>query len=370
MKIIKKIFIILGAIVLISLIFLFSREYFVKKPEKTIPLEREETEIIQEEKNEQLSLQEQEEKTTLSETSTEVISKKPILLFDFPLLFPFINYPNVYAYDPQSKTIRAYNLEEKTYEELYQEENVSYALFSENENLFFVKLKNRFYLIDKLKDKKYSLPYFTQRVFFNKNIPYVFISSLSGNNYLAKFEEKEEKIIDVYILNPDIDFLEDGFLIAENLKFTFSSPLYFKNSKEIKVLVPPKSFLTFLSNKKDLIYVSYLDNTWKSFLIDKNGNYEKEFNFGTLKEKCTFNELLICGISRNQDYSQIENWYYLKNSFFDDLIIYNPLNNNFQVIKLDGDFDILQPQLTPLGIIFFNRLDAKLYLLTKDKFSF
>ncbi|GIW66175.1 MAG: hypothetical protein KatS3mg095_0073 [Candidatus Parcubacteria bacterium] len=377
MSVIKKIFIILGLIIFIAFVILISREYLIKKPEKKIPLEESQTiikteDIIEESQKSTENLNTTSEESLEDQRKIQEISKKPILLFDFPLLFPTINYPEVYAYDPQSKTIRSYNIEEKTYQEIYKDENINYVLFPNNKNIFFIKSKSNFYLIDVIKDKKYNLPYSTQKVFFNQNIPYILVSGLTTNGYLAEFQEKEKKIIDLYILNPDIDFSNYGFLIGENLKFSFSSPLYLKKTnKDITSILPTKSYLSFISNKNDLVFVSYVDNMWKSFLINlKDNSIKKEFNFGTLKEKCSFEKILICGVPKNQNYNKLEDWYYLKKSFDDDLIIYDPENDNFQAIKIDGNFDIIQPQLTPLGIIFFNKNDAKLYLLNKDNFSF
>ena len=375
MTVVRKIFIGLGLIVFIGLIILISKEYFIKKPEETIFLEEPESIIKKEEFIEESqklpsvtsSLEEIIPTTSLPETT-----KKPILLFDFPLLFPSINYPEVYAYDPISKTIRIYNIEDKTYKELYKDENITYVLFpTNNSEKFFIKSKNIFYLIDTLKDKKYSLNYLTQKVFFYQNIPYLFISGLSSNGYLAKFQDNETRIINIFILNPDIDFLTNGFLIAENLKYSPSSPLYLKKlSKNIDLILPPKKYLSFITNKNDLIFVSFIENSWKSLLIEeKNNIINKEFNFGTLKEKCTFEELLICGVPKDQDFNKVENWYYLKSSFNDDLIIYDPDRDYFQVVKIDGNFDIIQPKFTPIGIIFYNRNDSKLYFINKDNLS-
>ncbi|GIW65800.1 MAG: hypothetical protein KatS3mg094_319 [Candidatus Parcubacteria bacterium] len=375
MNLIRKIFIGLGLIVFIAFVILIYKEYFIKKPEKTIFLEEPESTIKEEE-----SIKESRDLPSLTSTLENIISttsltettKKPILLFDFPLISPNINYPEVYAYDPQSKTVRTYNIEDKSYKELYKDENIIYALFPSNNNdRFFIKSKNVFYLIDRLKDKKYSLNYLTQKVFFYQNTPYLFISGLTTNGYLAKFQDNETRFMDIFILNPDIDFLTNGILIAENLKYSPASPLYLKKmNKSIELIFPPKRYLSFITNKNDLVFASFIENSWKSLLIDgRNNVISKEFTFGTIKEKCTFEELLICGVPKDQGFNKIENWYYLKSSFNDNLIIYDPQKDFFQVVKIDGDFDIIQPKLTPLGIIFYNRNDAKLYFINKDNLS-
>jgi hypothetical protein len=377
MSVTKKIFIFLGLIIFIYLVILFGREFFVKKPERIIPLE--ETEKISNIKDEDNIDQEitlSYEKTSLTtetpSASNLILRKKPILLLDFPLLFPHLNYPQLNAYDPQSKTIRFFNIEDKSYKELYKDENLNYVLFSENGLWFFIKSKNNYYLIDTLKDKKYDLPYFTQKVYFYKDNPYLFVSLLNGNSYLAQLiNGQEKKILDIFILNPDIDFLAEGIVIGENLKFTNSSPLYLKTSQQnTQIILSEKRYLIFITDKNNLIFVSYVDNQWKSLLIDSQGKLKKEFNFGTLKEKCSFGEFLICGVPESQDFSKIEDWYYLKHIFKDSLIIYNKQNDTFQEIKLDGNFDIIKPQITPLGIIFFNRTDSRLYFLSKDNLSF
>lgn len=370
MRLIKLIFIFLGLIIFLSIGILLGREYFVKKPEKIIPIEEEQDLAIPQVKE---KIETPSTETTFLTTSTNQLDiKKPILLFNFPIIFPDIKYPEAYGYDPQSKTVRIYNIEEKTYQEIYKDENLNYLLFSKNGLLFFTKSKNKFHLINRVNDKKYDLPYFTQKVYFKEDIPYVFVSNLSGNNYLAEFDGFEKKILDIFILNPEIDFLNSGIALGENLKSTNLSPLYLKfYNNDLKLLLSPKSYLSFITNKKNLIFVSYVDNNWKSNLIDINNNDTiKEFNFGTLKEKCTFEELLICGVPKDQLFTKIEDWYYLKETFDDNLIIYDPITNNLQTIKLAEGFDIINPKLTPLGIIFFNRNDSFLYLISKDNFSF
>lgn len=367
MRVIKKLFIFLGLIIAIALILLFSREYFIKKPEKKVYLEEGTEEEIIEKKEVSISTPTEQ---LLEEKKEELTPpQKPILLFNFPILFPLINYPEIYGYDPQSKTIRAYNIEEKNYQELYKDENINYALFSKNGLLLYIKTANNHYLINRATDKKYILPYFTQKALFKENNFYIFVSDLTGSSYLAEFDAAEKKLFDISILNPDIDFLNNGILIAENLKSTPASPLYFKNNNDTKLFLSPKSYLSFITNKNNLAFISYFDQSWKSILIDNQNNIKKEFNFGTLKEKCTFDNILICGVPKNQEVNKINNWYYLKEVFNDDLIIYDPNYDTFKVIKLDDGFDIIKPQLTPLGIIFLNRNDSLIYLLSKDNFS-
>lgn len=172
-------------------------------------------------------------------------------------------------------------------------------------------------------------------------------------------------------MNPEFEVLQDGILVYENLKFSYSSPLIFINrKKEKKFLLNNSLNLSVISNKKDLIYVSVLDKEWKSYLLDIKGNKLKEFNFGTLKEKCTFEKVLICGVPLNQNIVDLTRWYYYKDKFNDRIVIFEPIKNELKYFDLDGEYDILQPTITSIGIIFLNRFDNKLYVVPIENFSF
>ena len=364
-KVFKLIFLLIGMIILISFGILLYKEIKPKKPEiETLKKEDRET-YFEETKPETETTKTSETITTSSQeaTTTKANLKTPNLLIDTIILYPKVDYPFIYGYDPTNKVIKAYNLEDKTYKEILKKENIKGLSFSENNLLALIKDEN-YWLLDIFKDKLNRLPLNVKNSFWVNNDLYLFISSPEAN-YLAKFDNNNlKKITDIYILNPVFDYLEDGIVYYENLKNTNFSPLYFiKNYKEKIQILEPKTNLSAISNKKDLIYVSYYENGWKSYIINKDGQKIIEFNFGTLKEKCTFKDLLICGVPKNQDFSNLEDWYYYKKIFSDKLVIFDPKNLDLKYYDIEGNFDIVNPTLTPIGVIFFNRNDAKLYVI-------
>ena len=81
-----------------------------------------------------------------------------------------------------------------------------------------------------------------------------------------------------------------------------------------------------------------------------------------IKEKCTFNDILICAIPYNLENLDKDYWRLLKPSYDEKIIIYNPKNDEIKEINLEDKFDIIKPHLTEKGIVFVNRNDNKIYL--------
>ena len=375
MRLVKFIFLALFIIILISGVVFIYKEIRPKKPEeveeslKEFPIE------VPIEENKSYETKEDNTSSIYEATSSEekIIEnnvKTPKLLYEKILLYPEIDYPFIYAYDPESKTIKELNLEDKTYKELYKEKDIQFLSFSEDKSKILFKKLSDFYLLDIPKDKLEKLPKTVKRAFWYKNDLYTYILT-PETSYVALFKNDLEKFIDVYILNPDFEVLENGILVYENLRYTYSSPLILiTKNKEKKVLLDNAFNLSLISNKRDLVFASLFEKNWKSYLIDINGNKLKEFNFGTLKEKCTFDNLLICGVPKNQAGSDPIKWYYYKENFEDRIIIFDYKKNELKYFDLNGKFDILKPKLTPLGIVFLNRFDNKLYVIPIENFSF
>jgi len=373
---IKIIFFILALIVFISLLFFLINVILLPRQERSRVEILEEKPLLDFKEEGKIEAPITTATTPLEEgTLTEPIKdleeiKKPTLLFDFPLLFSKIRYPLIYAYEPESKTIRAYNLQEKTFKEIYNVENLRLLEISENEFFFIGKSNDRVFLLDILQDKKYDMPNYVKKGFFVKDRPYFIVSPNQSPPYIATFDNSLIKILDIYILDPEIDFLSNGFLILSSLRSALASNLYLKNENDINLILKDKRNLSLITNKNNLYFVSFEENgEWKSLLIDKDGSIKVEFNFGTLKEKCTFEENLVCGVPKNQNPGLVSGWYLLKNSFDDNIIIYNPKENKMETIKIDNGFDILNPSITPLGIIFTNRNNSKLYFIPTKNFS-
>lgn len=359
----KKLKLILGLLILFVLaasIFYIYNELKPKPPIKEgIITPKEKT------KEKEGSLEEPKEKLGGEESI-----KKPVLLLEKIFLYPIIEYPYIYAYDPEAKTIKEINLVDKTFKEIYKGENIKNLLFSEDKNGLLFKKDGSYYFLDILKDKLERLPVSVKTVFWYHNDPYGFILT-ENTSYLVNLKNTKEKFVDLYILNPKFDILDNGIVVYEDMRYSITSPLILITNEKTKVVIWEKAAdLSVITNKKDLIFVSLREGGWKSYLIDQRGTKLKEFNFGTLKEKCTFDKVLICGVPKNQNLTNFSEWYYYKENFNDRLVIFDPKDSVLKYYDFDKDYDILNPTLTPLGVVFLNRLDNKLYQVSIEDFSF
>lgn len=356
MKTIKFIFYSLGIIILVSFCVYLYKEFFPSLPEKR-PVEELQT-------IERPSYAHEE---SLQSTSTKEISSKenivsPIKYFDFPLAFIKVDYPYLYAYDLTSKTIREYNLDSKTYKELYKAPNINFISYSKDFNSFLIKEKGGYYYLDLLKDKKIKLPLEITEVLWKDFDPYFIVNGINSYSYIATIKNNEiNKIFDLFLLNADFDYIDDGFIVYD--KNRFSPIIKIKNNGEKEFIYEKVNNISLITNKKDLVFVSVLDKTWSSFIIDKNGKELVKFNFGTLKEKCWFGNILICAVPLDQKIESYSEWYNLKINFTDRLIFYNPYSGQITNLNIAGNFDILNPQLTEKGLFFINRYDSLLYLI-------
>jgi len=356
MRYIRFVFIALGLIILIGVGI-----YFYKELKPKTPVAEKEKGVVEETK-------EFEEATITNEYSAS--SKKPKLLLEKYLLYPEIDYPYIYAYDPESRTIKELNLEDKTYKEFYKSSNITFLSFSKDKTKILFKKDDNYYVLDTITDNLERLPASIKKVFWfgNNLFGYLFTENSSQ---IVKIKNGIESFIDLYIFHPEFDELENSFIVFENLRYTDNSPLILiTNKKEKKVLLENALNLSAITNKKNLIFVSLFEGSWKSYLIDKNGTKLKEFNFGTLKEKCTFEKILVCGVPLDQSQTDLSKWYYYKISFQDRLVIFDPDKNKLDYYDLNGKYDVLRPKLTPLGIIFLNRFDNKIYVVPTESSSF
>ena len=60
----------------------------------------------------------------------------------------------------------------------------------------------------------------------------------------------------------------------------------------------------------------------------------------------------------------------MKYSFSDKIIVFNTTKAEINEIEIGDGFDILSPTLTPIGIIFTNRIDSKIYFVPRENLSF
>jgi hypothetical protein len=359
MKTVKYIFISLGLIIFILLIIYIVREFVPPKPEKRVPSEIEKIE------KENVQIQEKTETQTTTTTKENLIT--PTQFFDFPISYIKIDYPYLYAYEPKSKTIREYDLESKTYKELYKNPDITYVSYSKDFNGIVIKEKNLFYYLDLLRDKKIKLPYDTEKTLWKDSVLYIY--QMGYPPYISKVDGSEiKKMFNIYIFNPEIDYIEDGLIFYEKNK---KSPiiLYYENGDR-EFLFGPSNNISLITNKKNLIFFSTLDGKWKAYLINRNGEKLAEFNFGTLKEKCDFKDILVCGVPLDQNIKNYSDWYNLKTSFIDRLIFFNPISKEIKSLYLTNKFDIINPQLTNIGLFFINRYDSKLYFIPQKNLPF
>jgi hypothetical protein len=124
-------------------------------------------------------------------------------------------------------------------------------------------------------------------------------------------------------------------------------------------------FFDVLTNKnKDLIFLVFRENDrWQSKIMDLSKKDKYSFSWATYKEKCSFDEILVCALPL--DFGA-EEWAMGGFRYDEKIIIYNPKNNEVKEIKLEEKFDLVKPKLTPLGITAWDRLSGKFYLLKLD----
>ena len=300
-------------------------------------------------------------------TATTELTRPSQLLFNQSFIYLDLDYPLLYVYDPQQGIIKYLNLEDETYREIAKVPNLKQGWLSEDKTKIAIETDNGFSLLDIKADKLSDLPTFTQKVIFAKNIV-LYLSNNKNISYLAYFDDKTEdikKIRNLGILSPDFAVLKNGILIYES-----NSPvlfLDFKNSKDL-TLFSDTPVATIIPNKnKDLIFMSFKKNDiWQSQIINLNKKVIYSFSWAAIKDKCTFDEILICAVTSNFNDTSPSDWYSNKTTVDDKIVIYDPKNNKIKEIQLESEFDFVRPKLTPLGIIGWNRIDAKFYLLKAD----
>lgn len=385
---IKKIFIGLGIIVITGISVLAFREFVHKNPiPDIIELPSQYRKITNEGSSitQSTTTKYQDEQSTSVKESTK---KEPLvrLLINAPFGFAEIDYPNLYGYDYTNKSVKIFNLKDKTYKDLYSNSSIDFVALSPLKRFLVFRERDSnfpvFYLLDLKKDKIYPLDIFIKKIIWEKNDELVYyFSNNSMVNYIGKIQFdisglKNIKIIDTGALNPEFKFFSNKILLASEK----NSPLFLIDSKttERKILLSEKKYVSFLSNEK-LIFASYVDQNWKSAIINASGQIIKSFNWGTFKEKCLFSStsqkteknILVCGVPKIQSAVGLpDNWFDLRQNFEDKIIIIDTNKiNEIKEIDIGDNFDVLSPQLTPVGIIFTNRIDSKVYLVPIENFS-
>jgi len=322
-------------------------------------------------------------KTNNNQTQSQVQNQSPgqNLKGDFflpskfnPLIneeFSYIDfkYPLIYVYDPLSGTIKYIDLEEEAYKDLIKIEDYERALFSNDKNKVFIQTSQEIGLVDIQTDRIARIPKTLVKNFYfdNKNRAILFKNNENNNASLYFFDKgKETKIIDLAILNPEFEILKDNLLLYEKNSPIFSINL--KKPTSLNLFLEEPLNYDLISNKnKNLLAISFLkDGNWQSKIIDSDKKSKYVFYWPVIKEKCTFEDFLICAIPFNLENFDKDYWRLLKPNYDEKIIIYNPENDEIKEIALTDKFDILKPHLTKKGLIFVNRNDNKIYLLNLE----
>lgn len=363
------VFIIIFLIVIFGIIFLGYLKNKTKEKKPAIVEVSEETKPAPFPIEEQKPISSPTEITTTTPTTTQP-TKTFQLLFNQPFLYLDLDYPLLYVYDPQEGVIKYLDLENETYKEIYKIFDLKNAIFSEDKSKIVLQTETGMKLLDLKGDLLEDLPPLVQKFTFLGKDLILYLNDKKTVSYLAYWRNgKAIKIRNLGLLNPEILPFKDNILIYEN-----QSPVFILNLKSpdsLKVFLEPKENYSLLPNKnQNLIFISFKKNGWQSSVIDANKKTKVSFSWGTIKEKCSFDDLLICAVPLNLENFDPEAWHILEPSYDEKIIIYRPEKNEFKEIPLEEKFDIVKPKLTPLGIVFWNRLDAKFYLIKSENLPF
>jgi hypothetical protein len=352
------IILILGALIMIG--------FIAGKKKKETPLPGS-VEVPKEEIPSPIPVSEEKTRTEIPTLTTSITTSLPLtkkyqILFDQVLFYIDLNYPLLYVYDLQNKIIKYLNLEDETYKEILKVSGLKNAWLSEDQSKMIILTDKGFTLVDLKTDTIYNLSPFVKNFVFTPET-WLYLNDGKRISSLAKFQNGETtKIRDLGILNPEFALLKNGILIYEK-----NSPLFlleFKDPSLLKIFLEGQFFDVLTNKSKDLIFfVSKENDIWQSKIIDLNKKTKYSFSWATYKEKCSFDEVLVCALPKDFD---PEGWSMLISSYDEKIIVYNPKSNEIKEINLEEKFDFVRPKLTPLGIITWDRLSGKFYLLKLD----
>jgi hypothetical protein len=309
-----------------------------------------------------ISQEKQIQPTTTIATTTPSEIKPHQTLFEEPFIYLDLDYPLLYVYDPKEEVIKYLNLEDETQREILRVLDFKNAWLSEDKTKIILEKENGLSLVDLKTDSIYNLSPFVKNFVFTPET-WLYLNDGKRISYLAKFQNgKMTKIRNLGILNPEFVLLKNGILIYEK-----NSPLFlleFKNPSVLKIFLDGQFFDVLTNKNKDLIFIVFKENdVWQSKIIYSNKKTKYSFSWATYKEKCSFDEILVCALPQNFDNA---NWSMLSPRYDKKIIVYNPKNDEIKEINLEERFDFVKPKLTPLGIIAWDRLSGKFYLLKLD----
>ena len=280
-------------------------------------------------------------------------------LFNKKLIYIDLDYPLLYVYDPQDEVIKYINLEDETYKEIVKIKNDEFknAWMSEDKTKIVFLANNSLKFIDLKTDNIYKLNIFTKNFIFTPDL-WLYIND-DKYSYISKFEKgKLTKIRDLGILNPEFVNLKDLILIYEKNSPLFS--LTINKPYLLKIFLEGQFFDVLTNKNKDLLFVTLKENEkFQSKVIDLKGNTKYSFLWQTHKEKCSFDDVLICAVPVNFNPDNLD----LFLPVYDEkIIIFDVKNNEIKEINLKQKFNLIKPKLTPKGIIAFDKLTSQFYL--------
>lgn len=296
----------------------------------------------------------------ISLPTNQKISYSP--LFDQEMYYLDLDYPNLYVYDYNDFVVKIFNLEDETYKELYKIFDFQRAVLSPDKSKIIVQAGSDLNLLDLNTDKLFLLPSMVRKFVFSDKDLIVYVNDNKEISYLAYFRNgKTVKIRDLGILDPEIIFISNNkiLLYQKNSRYPVFL-LDLKSPTNLNLFLEADTNYSLLINKnQNLLFVSSENN---SKIIDLN-NKQTKFNFPwkTAKEKCSFDKFLICAVNYNFNFNS---WYILGENFDEKIIVFDPEKNEIiKEIDLGGKIDVLIPKLVKDKIIFWNRLDSKIYSL-------
>lgn len=366
-------FIIISSIVLLGYLInsgFFKKEERLKIIEGRNPINKSRIPFEQTTSSETLTTTPKEEADITTSKEEKIFSSfKPLI--NKPLDFLKIDYPFIYFYDPEEVLIKQFNVENEIYKEIFKVINLEKAVFSPQNTKLVFKTDSSYYLLDLKKDLVYNLNPLTREFIFWGEDLILYLNNNLSSSYLAFFKEGTvSKIIDLGIVNPRFEVFDKKILIYSQDNPVFSLSLGKKPN--LNIFLDKAEDYSLLSNSKsDLLFVSFKENnSWKSKIINTKKETINSFEWGTAKEKCSFDDrYLICAIPSNLERFDINEWLFSPQND-SKLIIYNLKDEIYQEKTLKIKLDIVNPQLKDSRILFWDRLSRKFYQVNIEDISF
>lgn len=321
--------------------------------------------------NEQMIIENQEitEKETTPKQDTEIkIKVKEFSKTEINNLF--VDYPILKTLFIQEGVIREINLESNSYLEIFRNPSLTEIHFSPQGTKAIIRFRNNpeYFFLDPENDLLLSLPASVNNfVFLDDNNVLLYQNNNSAISSLILWNINNMITLkDLGVLNPEFTRLSKyQVLIYEKPISGLKTPVFLydiRNPKIIKQVLPPKYNYSIIASKNgDYIFVNYQEGD--KLLSDLyNSNFLKvaSFSWGTIKEKCTFDDILVCAVPKNN--ISMQSWYQLESVSEDKIITFNPKTKELREI-FDLNLDALQPYLTKMELFFIYRLNHKLFLI-------